>query len=98
MGFRPDSERQRAWHRWVDQHRDTLVRCSLPEFVFSDEMTWLRFLEHGGWHHQPGWSVSMLSSHQAAAFHDFIENEYGGEEYRYLLQNLNDVRRKSSSA
>lgn len=72
MSYRRDSEGQRAWQEWVDQHRDTLVGCSLPEFVFSDKLTWLRFLEHGGWHPQPGWAVGMLSPQQARNLYDFI--------------------------
>jgi hypothetical protein len=98
MGYRRHTESQRAWQKWIDQHRDTLVKCSLPDFVFSEELTWIRFLEHGGWHNNPGWSVSMLSSHQAAALQDFIKSHYGIDEYRYYLQNLDDVLRKSSSS
>ena len=98
MGYRRDGESKRAWQLWIDQHRDALVRCSLPEFIFSDKLTWFRFLEHGGWHPQPHWAVGMLSPHHAAALHDLIQSEYGSEEYRYLLQNLDEVRRKASSA
>ena len=96
MGFRRESEDRRAWQKWVDQHRDILVRCSLPEFVFSDKMTWLRFLEHGGWHPQPGWAVGMLSQHQAGTLYDFIQSQYGTDEYRLLLRNLDDARLKPS--
>jgi hypothetical protein len=98
MGYRRDSDTQRAWHKWVDQHRDKFVMSSLPEFVFSDKMTWFRFLEHGGWHPQPYWSVGMLSPHHAAALHDFIQSQYGPDEYRYLLQNLEEVLRNPSSS
>ena len=72
MGFRRDSESQRAWQDWVEQNRETLIRCSLPEFVFSDKLTWLRFLEHCGWHPHPRWGVEMLSSHQAATLLEMI--------------------------
>ena len=96
MSFRRDGEDPRAWQKWVDQHRVILGRCSLPEFVFSDKLTWLRFLEHGGWHPQSGWTVGMLSQHQAGTFYDFIERLYGMNEYRSLLQNLDNARRRSS--
>lgn len=98
MGYRRDGESKRAWQLWVDQHRHALTHCSLPEFIFSGKLTWFRFLEHGGWHPQPHWSVGMLSPYHAAALHDFIQSEYGSEEYRYLLQKLDEVRRKASSA
>lgn len=94
MSYRRDSEGQRAWQEWIDEHRETIVRCSLPEFVFADRLTWLRFLEHGGWHPQPRWGVGMLSSHQAAALYKFIESQYGSNEYRSLLKNLEAARRK----
>jgi Protein of unknown function (DUF433) len=81
----------------IDRHRDDLVRCSLPEFVFSDKLTWFRFLEHGGWHPQPHWTVGMLSPNHAAALNDFIRSEYGPDEYRHLLRNLEDIRPKASS-
>lgn len=98
MGYRRDSETQRAWHKWVDQHRDDFVRCCLPEFVYSDKLTWFRFLEHGGTHPQPYWSVGMLSTQRAAALHDFIQNLYGPDEYLYLLQNLKEVLRNPPSS
>jgi hypothetical protein len=97
MSYRRDSEGQRTWQEWVDQHKDTLVRCSLPEFVFSDKLTWFRFLENGGWHPQPRWGVWMLSSHQAETLHDFIESQYGTDGYRSLLRNLDDARRKPAT-
>ena len=88
MAFRRDSESQRAWQDWVEQNRETLIRCGLPEFVYTDKLTWLRFLEHGGWHPRPPWGVEMLSPHQAATLYDFIECQCGTDEYRSLLRNL----------
>jgi hypothetical protein len=97
MRYRRDSESQRAWPDWVEQNRETLIRCSLPEFVFTDKLTWLRFLEHGGWHPQPRWGVVMLCTHHAAALYDFIESQCGTDEYRSLLRNLDAARRKPST-
>jgi hypothetical protein len=97
MGFRRNGEDQRASQKWVDQHRETLVTCSMPDFVPVDRLTWLRFLENGGWHHEPRWGVWMLSPHQAGALYDFVESQYGIDLYRSLLRNLDDARRKPST-
>jgi hypothetical protein len=97
MGYRRDSDGQRAWQAWIDQHRNDLLRCSLPEFVFSDDQRWFRFVEHDGWDQETGWNVTMLSPDQASALYDFLMSEYGSDEYRLLLQNLDEFRRKTSS-
>ena len=95
MSYRRNGEGQRAWQAWVDQHRDTLLRCSLPEFVFADEPRWLRFVEHDGWDQESGWSITMLSPDQASALHDLLTSEHGSGEYRHLLRALDESRRKS---
>jgi len=95
MSFRRKSEAQRAWQVWVDQHRATLLKCSLPEFVFSDEPRWFRFVEHDGWDQESCWSITMLSPDQASALHDLLANEYRSVEYRRLLRALHEARRKS---
>ncbi len=93
MGYRRDTESQRAWQKWIDENRDDLIRCSLPDFLFADKWAWIRFLEHGGWHPQPLWTIGMLSPHHASALHEFIRRLYGPDEYRYLLQCLEEVVR-----
>jgi hypothetical protein len=98
MGYRRDSEGQRAWQVWLEQHRGTLLKCSLPEFVFSDGHRWFRFVEHDGRDQESGWSVTMLLPDQASALHDFLVSEYGSDEYRPLLRNLDESRRRPSSA
>jgi hypothetical protein len=97
MRYRRDSQGQRQWQEWVAEHKEALGECSLPQFVFSERLTWLRFLEHGGWHPQPRWSIRMLSPHQAKIFYDFIVSEYGTDQYRPLLRNLEDARLKPST-
>jgi hypothetical protein len=96
MGYRRDSEGQREWQAWVDQHREALLRCSLPEFIFSSDARWFRFVEHDGWDHETGWSVAILSPDQASALYDLLVSEYGSEEYRGLLRNLDESRRKTA--
>jgi hypothetical protein len=97
MGYRRHGETRRAWQKWVEEHRDTLVSCSLPEFVYSDDARWFRFVEHGGWDQESGWTVSMLSPHQAATLYDFIESHYGSEDCRWVLKSLDEVCRKPSA-
>jgi hypothetical protein len=94
MSFRRDSENLRAWHRWVTRHQDTLIRCRLPDFLYSDRLRWFRFLEHGGWDHESSWGIRMLSPLEAAVLSDFVVSEYSSEDYRLLLRNLDDVIRK----
>jgi hypothetical protein len=94
VSYRHDGESRRAWRLWVDQHRDSLLDCSLPEFIFSDEMRWFRFVEDGGWDQESGWRISMLSPDQASACHDFLMREYGGDEYQLLLRLLDQSRRR----
>ena len=96
QGYRRDSEGQRGWRVWVDRHRDTLLRCSLPEFILSDKWRWFRFVEHDGWDQETGWSVKWLSPDQSSALHDFLMSEYGRDEYRHLVGKLDESRRKPS--
>lgn len=96
MSFRRDSEEIRSWREWIEKHRGSLIESTLLEYVYSDRMTWLRFLEHGGWHQETHWSVTMLSPKHAAVLSDFIISEYGDQDYRYLLQSLVAVRHRSS--
>lgn len=94
MGYRHNSQGRRAWQLWVDQHRDNLLKCTLPEFIFSNEPGWFRFLEHDGWDHESGWSVSMLAPEQASALHELLIREYGIGEYRHLLRLLDESRHR----
>ena len=96
MAFRRD-RRSRSWQDWRDLHRDVLIRCSLPEFVFAEQARWLRFIEHDGWDHETGWNVEMLSSSDAADFINFITDQYGSERYRGLLRVLDLVIESTDS-
>ena len=95
MSYRRDNEGQRAWQAWVHQHREALLQCSLPEFIFSDEPRWLRFVGHHGWDQESGWNITMLSPDQSSALYDLLTSEYGSDEYRHLLRTLDESRRKS---
>ena len=95
MSYRHDTGGRRAWRLWVDQHRDTLLKCSLPEFIFSGEPRWFQFVEHDGWDQESGWSVTMLSPNQASALYDFITGQYRSGEYRHLLRLLDESRRRT---
>ena len=37
MGFRRDGQAARSWFLWLDRHRDALVECGLPTFLYTDE-------------------------------------------------------------
>lgn len=76
------------WRRWLDQHRDALVRFTLPDFLHADESRWLRFLKHGGWDAETGGIVERFSPSQAAAFQSWVLDQYGPDQYVGLLRRL----------
>ena len=91
MAFRRDTQAARSWSLWLDRHRDTLVRCGLPHFVYADEPRWFRFLGHDGWDAETGWRVEMLTPDQAARLHEFVVQEHGREPHRGLCRTLESV-------
>jgi hypothetical protein len=91
MSFRRDGEAARSWAVWLDKHRDDLVDCGVPDFVYADRPRWLRLLEEDGWDPVTGWKVEMLPAHQAALLHSFIIREYGRDRYRGLIRALESV-------
>jgi hypothetical protein len=88
VAFRRDGKAARGWDEWLDRHRDALVRCGIPEFLYGEERRWLRFLEEDGWDGETGWQVEMLAPQQAVHLKDFIIREYGPDSYRGLLRAL----------
>jgi len=76
---------------WLDRHRDALVRCGIPDFLYAEEQRWVRLLEEDGWDAETGWRVEMLAPHQAACLREFIVLEYGRDPYRGLLRALETV-------
>lgn len=47
MSFRRDRETELAWRRWVRTHEAELIAIGIPREVWTDRLTWWRFLEHG---------------------------------------------------
>jgi hypothetical protein len=91
VAFQRDGQAARGWFVWLDCHRDTLVRCGIPDFLYGEERRWLGFLEEDGWDAETGWRVEMLAPQQAVHLQDFIIREYGPESYRGLLRALRSV-------
>ena len=50
MPFRRDNSRHHAWKKWVADQRDHLLAAGVPDWILTDELRWLRFLEEGSDH------------------------------------------------
>jgi hypothetical protein len=91
MSFRRDGEAARSWGAWLDKHRNDLVKCGVPDFLYAERLRWLGLLEEDGWDPVTGWKVDMLGAHQAALLHSFLVCEYGADRYRGLIRALESV-------
>lgn len=87
MAFRRDSSRHHDWKRWVADHRADLLDAGVPDWILADEMRWLRFLEEGC-DYESGWWPTMLDRDHAKNLHMFIQREYGDQQYRGLLREI----------
>jgi hypothetical protein len=94
VAFRRDGQSARSWSVWLDRHRDALVRCGIPDFLYAGERRWVRLLEHDGWDAETGWRVEMLAPQQAGYLQELIIREYGADSYRGLLRALRAVTRE----
>ncbi len=88
MSFRRHSEAAFTWKKWVADNRSELMTCGIPDWIWSNELRWLRFLEEGGIDGESKWNVSLLSSNQAKCFRDFVLRAYEANEYKSLLRDL----------
>lgn len=91
MSFRRKSDLPLAWNRWVDLHREELIRAGLPAEIFSDEQRWYMFLQEGGLDWSTGWRVEMLSSQQAEILHRLISTEFPGADFVDCVRSLAKV-------
>jgi hypothetical protein len=75
MGFRKDKSRFLEWTKWLGRHRDELISCGLPDFLYADENRWFRFIGHGidG---ETGWQPEALPSPQLRLLRSFLSREY----------------------
>jgi len=94
MSFRHDGKQAHEWKQWLETHRDDILRCGLPDSVLQSKFHWLRFLEES-YDQWTGWSPSMLSRQQAQALHEWILREYGNEQYRGCLHEIERYITKS---
>ncbi len=59
----------------------------MPDWILTDELRWLRFLEEG-YDNESGWSPKLLDRDKASNLHVFIQREYGDERYRGTLHGI----------
>jgi hypothetical protein len=87
MPFRRDSSRHYSWKKWLADHRADLLEAGVPDWILTDELRWLRFLEEG-FDNESGWSPTLLDHETARKLHGFIQREYGDEGYRGTLHDI----------
>jgi hypothetical protein len=87
MAFRRDKARFRAWQIWLAKHHNVLIEIGLPDWIYSEERRWICFLQEGG-DLETRWGVDMLSLQQAKQFREFIITEYGSEQHKCMLREL----------
>ena len=87
MSFKHDGKKSHEWHKWLNAHRRELCDAGVPDTVLQTELYWDRFLGEGC-DYDSGWFPSMLSPSQARTLHSFIRREYGDEQYRGFLKEL----------
>jgi hypothetical protein len=91
MSFRRDGGKAYRWQQWLAEHRESLTAAGVPDWVWSEELRWIRFLEEGGMDWESGWRVEMLSPDQAFRLRVFILRVYRHDEYSCLLRSLHRV-------
>ena len=88
MAFRRDSARSLRWQQWLAKHKNALEAMGLPDWIYTDERRWTCFLGEGGIDWESRWSVEMLSPQQAKRLRDFIIVEYGSEQHKCCIREL----------
>ena len=85
MSFRQPKSKDylldKAWHSWIERHRQELESIGLPEEVYLSHGHWQDFLENGHlhWHGKDstGFDFSQLSPPAVGALRRFLEREQG---------------------
>ena len=96
MSFKHDGKKSHQWHNWVDAHRRELVASGVPHVVLDTELRWIRFLEEEC-DYEAGWFPNMLTPSEARALHSFIQREYGDQQYRGFLRQLENILEKHAT-
>src|SRR5688500_18861003 len=94
MSFRRDGGKAQRWQQWLAEHRSALTAAGVPDWVWSEQQRWLRFLGEGGLDWESGWRVEMLSPEQALRLREFVLRVYGADEHLCLLRSLRLVAEK----
>ena len=42
MSFRRDGGKAYRWQRWLAEHRESLTAAGVPDWVWSEELRWMR--------------------------------------------------------
>jgi hypothetical protein len=95
VAFRRDGEAARSWSLWLDRHHEGLLRCGIPDFLYTEERRWVQFLEADGWDSKSGWRIQMLTPQQAGHLRDLVIREYGSNSSRGLIRALRAVMGES---
>jgi hypothetical protein len=93
MTFKRDGKKSHAWNKWLDAHRRELCEGGVPDAVLRTEIHWVGFLEEEC-DYESGWFPNMLAPAQARILHAFIQREYGDQQYRGFLRELEVILEK----
>ena len=96
MSFRRNSSQSHEWKKWVAANGSELLAAGVPDWLFTDELRWIGFLEEGC-DLVTGWSPSVLDPQNARALHSFIQSEYGDQDYRGTLHDIEVHLSKSAT-
>ena len=90
MRFRRDRDAELEWRRWIRRHEAELIAIGIPREVWSDGMTWWRFVEHG--YHPPvsnarevRFRLNDLSEDQHLQLFRFLDAVLPQKRYSYSL-------------
>src|SRR5688500_11112496 len=74
-----DPERNKAWKKWISEHRDHLERIGLPLAVYQDAAHWDDFLQNGHlhWHTDgPPFDACEIGRGQMEQLCAFLERQH----------------------
>jgi hypothetical protein len=97
MSFRKDKTSHLKWRKWLARCQPLLVLCGIPEDAYETQQNWWYFLDHARMSNgkESHWfSLDQLSHDQIIRLSEFLEQEYGSEEYPpFLLELVRSVYR-----
>ena len=84
MGFRKNKAASQEWQKWLARCRPVLVLCGIPDEAYENQRNWWYFLDHASMStgKETHWfSLDQMSGEQLTRLHEFLEQEYGSNEY-----------------